>query len=385
LFKEAEFTVTGTAGHGSDFAALDSVAQEYAHETGASRAVVRDQLAGHAAPIARRLARRYRGRGEALEDLEQVAVLGALKAIDGYDVDRGPFSPYLLATVSGELKKHFRDRGWTIRVPRRTQELVAAVTQASAKLTAQRSTRPSIAELAAELAVSEAEVGEALASASAYRPTSLNATLPGDDGAELGDTLGGIDGALGQVDDRLTIAELLCRLPARERQMLAMRFYGNCTQTEIAEALGMSQMHASRLLSQALTWLRDALLSDDPVHWKAGSSAPDTTRLAVETSVEDGAIVVAIGGELDRDSAAQLRRALAAATRMGAGSAATRVLRVDLRGVSFIDAAAIATLIGAREAAGRSGMRLRLVGARQHVARSLATAGLWPYLDPGPD
>jgi RNA polymerase sigma-B factor len=137
-------------------------------------------------------------------------------------------------------------------------------------------------------------------------------------------------------------------------------------------------MHASRLLSQALAWLRDALLSDDPLQWKAGRGAgTDGPRLGVQTAVVRDAVVVEIRGELERDTAEQLRRALSTALRLGPAAQ----LRVDLRGVPFIDAAAISALIGAGETARRAGMRLSLVGARRHVAQALATAGLWPYLD----
>jgi RNA polymerase sigma-B factor len=360
----------------SEFAGLDRAARSYADAAGELRAALRDDLIARSAIIARRLARRYRDRGEPLEDLEQVALVGLLKAVEGYDPERGSYGGYLLSTVAGELKRHFRDRGWNVRVPRRVQELVAQVTQANARLTADLARRPTVAELAAELRVSVEEVAEALASATAYRPISLNAPLPGDDGGELGDTVGGPDGELGAVEDRLTIAELLCRLPARERQLLALRFYGNLTQTEIAEVMGMSQMHASRLLSAALAWLRDALLSDDPMQWRAGRSAPDAGRLVVRTRKTDESVVVELGGELDRDCVDQLRRALSAAVRLGP----VRRLRIDLRAVPFVDAAAIAAILATGETAKRAGIRLHLAGARPYVAQALATAGLWPFL-----
>jgi RNA polymerase sigma-B factor len=363
-------------GTGSEFAALDVAARAYWDAPGPLRAALREELITRAAPLARRLARRYRDRGEPLEDLEQVAVVGLLKAVDGYDPERGPFGGYLLSTVVGELKRHFRDRGWNVRVPRRVQELAAQVTHANARLTADRSRRPSTEELAEELHVSVDDIAEALNSASAYRPVSLNSPLPGEDGAELVDTLGSPDGDMGRVEDRLTVAELLCRLPARERQLLALRFYGNRTQTEIAEAMGMSQMHASRLLAQALAWLRDALLSDDPTQWRAGRSAPDASRVAVRTTVVRGAVLVELGGELDRDAVEQVRRALTAAIRLSPVAG----LRVDLRAVPFVDAAAIAAIIAAGEAAKRAGKRMSLEGARPYVAQALATAGLWPFL-----
>ncbi|HYN96210.1 MAG TPA: sigma-70 family RNA polymerase sigma factor [Pilimelia sp.] len=364
----------------AELAALDQAAREYAASAGAGRDARRTDLVVATAPLARRLARRYRGRGEALEDLEQVALLGALKAVDGYEPERGMFSGYLLATVSGELKKHFRDRGWGVRAPRRVQELALQVMHTTAQLTAERAARPTAAEVAGVLGVPTAEVSEAMMSASAYRPVSLNAPLPGDDGAELGDTLGGTDTELGRVDDRLTVAALLCKLPARERQVLAMRFYGNRTQSEIAEALGMSQMHASRLIAQALGWLREAMLSESPRHWRAGRAAPDGTGLGVRTRAVPGAVVMELVGEVERDNVEQLRRAVAAALRL----APVPELRVDLRNVPFVDAAAIAALIWAHRVAGRAGRSLRIVGARPYVGRLLATAGLWPLLDRSP-
>lgn len=380
MINEADSTVSGNSGHGSDFAELDSAALAFAEATGASRRDLREDLVNRASPLVRRLARRYRDRGEPLDDLEQVALVGLLKAVDGYDPERGLFCGYLLVTVSGELKRHFRDRGWSIRVPRRVQELTAQVARASADLTADRARRPTTVELADELHVSQAEVIEALASSSAYRPVSLNVPLPGDDGAELADTLGVTDGEIGRVEDRLTVAELLCRLPARERRLLALRFYGNLTQTEIAQQMGISQMHASRLLSRALGWLRDAMLSDDPMQWSIGQGTPDTGNLSVRIMVVGDEVVLELGGELERDTADQLRRSLAAAVRLGPAAR----LRVDLRAVPFVDAAAIAVLIGAGENARRAGMRLCLSGARPYVGRALATAGLWPFLVAGP-
>jgi RNA polymerase sigma-B factor len=384
MHEEAKHTITAipeppAPEENSEFAALDVAARAFVDAAGGLRVALRDDLVVRAAPIARRLARRYRDRGEPLEDLEQVALVGLLKAVDGYDPERGSFGGYLLSTVSGELKRHFRDRGWNVRVPRRVQELVAQVSHASARLTADLSRRPTVAELAEELGVSADEVAEALASASAYRPVSLNAPLPGEDNGELVDSLGMADRGMGGVEDRLTVAELLCRLPARERQLLALRFYGNQTQTEIAAAMGMSQMHASRLLTQALAWLRDALLSEDPVQWRAGRGAPDPDRLAVRTRIVQGAVLVELGGELDRDAVDQLRRALGTAIRLGPAPQ----LRVDLRAVPFVDAAAIAAILAAGESARRAGMRLSLVGARPYVAQALATAGLWPFLAGG--
>jgi RNA polymerase sigma-B factor len=244
---------------------LDPVAVAYAESvTGASpaeRARLRDELTSHCLPFAWRMARRYRGRGEPMDDLEQVARVGLLKAIDRYDPARGSFTAYAVITISGELKRHFRDRTWGVHVPRRIQDLTLEAGHASIALTSELSRKPTTAELAARLRVSEGALRDAQTSAGGYSPASLNVPVSGVDSSELGDLLGGADADLESVDDRLTVSRLLLRLPARERQMLAMRFYGNRTQAEIAAELGISQMHVSRLLSHALGVLREGLLN----------------------------------------------------------------------------------------------------------------------------
>jgi RNA polymerase sigma-B factor len=235
---------------------LDAAATDYATRmagaSGAERAVLRDALTRTCLPFAGRMARRYRGRGESLEDLEQVARLGLVKAIDRYDPERGSFTAYAVITISGEIKRHFRDRTWGVHVPRRIQDLSLEVGHASMVLTTELSRTPTPLELAERLKVSEAAVMEALESAAGYSPSSLNAPAGGDGPVEFGDLLGDHDSDLEMVDDKLTVAGLLLRLPARERRMLAMRFYGNRTQAEIAAELGISQMHVSRLLSRSL-------------------------------------------------------------------------------------------------------------------------------------
>jgi RNA polymerase sigma-B factor len=353
---------------------LDAAAGTYAERlvsaTGVERAALRDELTRYCLPFAGRIARRYRGRGEPLEDLEQVARLGLVKAIDRYDPARGSFTAYAVITISGEIKRHFRDKTWGVHVPRRVQDLSLEVGHASMVLTNALSRTPTVAELAQRLEVSESAVLEALESAAGYSPASLNAPASADGGGEFGDLLGGADADLELVDDKLTVAELLLRLPARERRMLAMRFYGNRTQAEIAAELGISQMHVSRLLSRALSWLREAMLSDSPPRWEGGG-VPAEPGMHVLVNEGDGGPIVRVRGEVDRDTAERLRISL----RHTIGKTATRLV-IDLSGVPLVDAAGVAVLTDAASAAALAQIELSLAGAQPYVARVLAVSGL---------
>lgn len=326
----------------------------------------------HCLPFAGRLARRYRGRGEYLEDLEQVARLGLVKAVDRYDPERGSFTAYAVITISGELKRHFRDRTWGVHVPRRVQDLSLEVGHASMVLTSVLARTPTTGELAERLGVSEAAVREAVESAAGYSPASLNAPVAGDGAAELGDMLGDVDGALEAVTDNLTVTDLLMRLPARERRMLAMRFYGNRTQAEIAADLGISQMHVSRLLSRALGWLREAMLSDTPPAWESGEARSAHAGMHVAVDRDGTAIIVRVRGEVDRDTAERLRIGLRHAVNTeGAASVA-----VDLTGVPLIDAAGVGVLLDAVRAGEAAQVEICVRGAQPYVARILAVSGL---------
>ncbi len=359
---------------------LDAAAVEYAEQARdaapARREALRDDLTRFCLPFAGRLARRYRGRGEPLEDLEQVARLGLVKAIDRYDPVRGSFTAYAVITISGEIKRHFRDKTWGVHVPRRIQDMCLEVGHASMLLTTELSRTPTVTELAAHLKVGEAAVREALESSAGYSPASLNAPAGGEGAAEFGDLIGGVDAELESVDDKLTVAELLLRLPARERRMLAMRFYGNRTQAEIAAELGISQMHVSRLLSRALAWLREAMLSDTPPRWEgAGPQAEHVMRVAVHRA--DGVLTVRVRGEVDRDTAERLRMSL----RHAVGKAAGDEMVVDLSGVPLVDAAGVAVLLDAVSAASVAGVAMSLRGAQAYVARILAVSGLGAVLE----
>jgi RNA polymerase sigma-B factor len=224
---------------------------------------VRERLVEMHLPLVEYLARRFAGRGEPLDDLIQVGTIGLIKAVDRFDTERGvEFSTYATPTVVGEIKRHFRDKGWTVRVPRRLQELRATLTSATADLTQALGRAPTVAELAAHLKVGEEEVLEGLESANAYTAISLEAG-DGEGGLSVADTLGDYDDALEGVEYRESIKPLVDALPARERRILMLRFFGNLTQSQIAAELGISQMHVSRLLARTLAQLRERLLLEE--------------------------------------------------------------------------------------------------------------------------
>jgi RNA polymerase sigma-B factor len=223
---------------------------------------VRARLIEMYLPLAEYLARRFRNRGELQDDLNQVANLGLIKSVDGYDVNRGAaFTSYAIPMIVGELKRHFRDKGWDVRVPRRLQELRLEITKVTGDLAQELGRSPTVADLAKRLDVSEEEIIEGLDSAHAYRALSLQSPVAGDEAAtEIGDLLGDVDRDLENVEDREALRPLIARLPMREQKIIAMRFFGNMTQSQIARELDISQMHVSRLLSHALGVLREGLL-----------------------------------------------------------------------------------------------------------------------------
>ena len=231
----------------------------------AQRARLRGQLIELYRPLAEQMAGKFGRHGrEPMDDLVQVASLALIKAVDGFDPERGTqFPAYAIPYIVGELKRHFRDRTWDVRVPRRLQELTLGLTAAADRLTQELGRSPTVADLAGRLGVSEEEIIEGLASTQAYRASSLNApAIAGDGDLELGDLIGEPDRGFDSVENSLTLNALVARLPPREQRIIALRFHGNLTQTEIAAELGISQMHVSRLLSQALRRLREGLLED---------------------------------------------------------------------------------------------------------------------------
>ncbi|MGI5177886.1 sigma-70 family RNA polymerase sigma factor [Dactylosporangium sp. CA-152071] len=213
-------------------------------------------------PAAHRLARRYAGAGEHLDELTQIASLALVKAVDGFDSSRGvEFGAYATPTIVGDLKRFFRDQTPGIRMPRRLQELRLAAGLARDDLTQRLGRSPTAADVAADLGVGDEEVVEMLGATFADRPLSLNAPGPGSDfdNATLIDALGGDDPAFDLVEYRSSIAVVMAELPERARRIIGLRFYGNLTQAEIARELGLSQMQVSRLLQQTLDLLRRRL------------------------------------------------------------------------------------------------------------------------------
>ncbi len=223
------------------------------------RAVVRDELVTMHLPLVQHLARRYRDRGESLDDLVQVGTIGLINAVDRFDLDRGlEFSTFATPTILGEIKRHFRDRTWAIKVPRRLQELQAAVTSTAEELTRSLGRSPTVREIAAAMDVSEQDVLDAIEARHAYSTGSIDAGRESgsDHPTTLAETLGADDPALESVDDRETLRPLLAALPERERRIILLRFFHNRSQSQIAEELGISQMHVSRLLARTLAQLR---------------------------------------------------------------------------------------------------------------------------------
>jgi RNA polymerase sigma-B factor len=229
------------------------------------RQAIRDDLVETHLPLVEYLARRFRNRGELHDDLVQVATIGLIKSVDRFDLERGvEFSTYATPTIVGEIKRHFRDKGWAIRVPRRLQELKLSLAKATSELAQRNGRSPTVAELATFLEMSEEDVLEGLESANAYSTVSLDTPESGDsDALAVADTLGVIDESLEGVEYRESLKPLLDRLPAREKRILLLRFFGNMTQSQIAAELGISQMHVSRLLARTLAQLREGLLVEE--------------------------------------------------------------------------------------------------------------------------
>jgi RNA polymerase sigma-B factor len=224
------------------------------------RPEVRARLIENYLPLANHLARRYAHRSEPLDDLVQVAAVALIKAVDGFDhVNGAAFTSYAIPMILGELKRHFRDKTWNVRVPRRLQELSLRLRPATGELAQRLGRSPTVAELAAHLDVRDDDVVEALGSGSAYQPASLNAPAydaDGDATAEWSDLLGSTEPGYLRTDNRMALRPLIAALPAREQRIIALRFFDHMTQSQIAAELGISQMHVSRLLSHALAVLR---------------------------------------------------------------------------------------------------------------------------------
>jgi RNA polymerase sigma-B factor len=225
---------------------------------------LREELVGIHLPLVEYLARRFRNRGEPLEDLIQVGTIGLLKAIDRFDLQREvEFSTYATPTIVGELKRHFRDKGWAVRVPRRLQELNLSLNKVVAELSQEIGRSPTIPEIAAKVRLSEEEVLEGLDTSNAYAVISLDAPAGGDDTPSVSEHIGSEDESLEALEYRAALGPLIAELPERERRILYLRFFSGMTQSQIAARLGISQMHVSRLLNRTLGVLRAGLLAED--------------------------------------------------------------------------------------------------------------------------
>jgi len=225
---------------------------------------IRDELIEAHLGLAEYLARRFANRGEPIDDLIQVASLALVKAVERFDPERGlEFTTFATPTIVGELKRHFRDKGWAVRVPRRVQELHLRVTRVVDTLSLEFGRSPTIEEIAERAGTTEDEVIEALDAGAAYRSASLDATRGDDEDApNLLGQLGEADSGLVRAEGRAALAPLIQGLPEREQIMLYLRFYEGMTQSEIAKRLGISQMHVSRLLARSLQQLREQAEED---------------------------------------------------------------------------------------------------------------------------
>jgi RNA polymerase sigma-B factor len=211
-------------------------------------------------PLVTFMARKFADRGEPLDDLIQVGTIGLIKAIDRFEISKGfEFSTFATPTIVGEIKRHFRDKTWAVRVPRRLQELGASVTKATTELTQKLDRSPTPKEIAKHLGITVDEVAEALESNAAYSTVSLDVTS--DTSTSIGESFGALDEALEGVEYRESLKPLLAQLDDREKRILQMRFFDNLSQSQIATELGISQMHVSRILTKVLSHLREGLIS----------------------------------------------------------------------------------------------------------------------------
>jgi RNA polymerase sigma-B factor len=222
---------------------------------------LRDRLITENLGLARRLAHRFAHRGQSYDDLAQVASIALIKAVDRYDPERNvKFSTFATGTIIGELKRHFRDRGWAVRAPRRIQELYLELGATIESLGHELGRSPTVSELARATAASEESIVEAIEAGQGYRSASLDAPAVG--GATLGDILATEDSAVALVEERSVIEPALALLPPRNREIVKLRFIDGLTQSEIASRIGISQMHVSRLLATSLAQLREAFAAE---------------------------------------------------------------------------------------------------------------------------
>jgi RNA polymerase sigma-B factor len=230
-------------------------------ENSAERAELRTRLVTEHMPVAEHIARRFSHQGAPLEDLAQVARIGLINAVDRFDPTHGSdFMSYAVPTIMGEVRRHIRDTSWAVHVPRRLKELRLSISGAVTDLSQRLGRAPTPSQIAEHLGITREEVFEGLEATNAHHSLSLDYLLTDDpDSASLADTLGSDDPELSVVDAREALYPLIKRLPERQQKIITLRFFGNLTQTQIADRLGISQMHVSRLLAKSLDSLRAGL------------------------------------------------------------------------------------------------------------------------------
>ena len=246
-----------------EYGHLIPLLEEYA-STGAGdprRETLRAELVTGFLPVAQHIARRFSNRGEPLDDLVQVATVGLINAVDRFSPERGSdFFSFAVPTISGEVRRHFRDLGWSMRVPRRLKDLHVSINGVVSELSQSLGRAPKPTEIAERLGLPVSEVLEGLEASEAYRSSSLDEMLSSEQGsATVGELVGEADAELDRVDFRQALRPVLSELAPRERTIVLLRFFGNMTQTQIAQEVGISQMHVSRLLTQTLDRLRNRL------------------------------------------------------------------------------------------------------------------------------
>jgi RNA polymerase sigma-B factor len=249
--------------------------------------VDREMLVERFLPLARQLARRYQRPDEPFDDLFQVACLGLINAIDRFDLDRGlAFSSYAVPTILGEIKRYFRDRTWSVRVPRDLQDLALKVDRAVSELDLELRRKPTVAEIGAKVGADEEDVLEALEASGAYRATSLQTPWGADDdsGDTLGDVIGREECGFALAEDRATIDHIMRVITPREREVLRLRFAGDLTQAEIGERIGISQMQVSRIIRQALGRLRSYATAHEGAHAHPSGSVRVLSRRASQSA-----------------------------------------------------------------------------------------------------
>ena len=250
----------------TDYDRMTPLFREFADEStsAARRTELRNRIITEFLPVAEHIAGKYRNRTQPLEDLVQVARLGLINAVDRFDPDHGSdFLSFAVPTITGEVRRYFRDATWALRVPRRLKEVHAAISRCTEQLTRELGRSPRPSDIAEKLDLPLEEIYDGLQAGDAYTTASFDAASPEGQSWAFTDLLGGPDPDLELVENRAVLYPALATLPAREASIVVMRFFDSMTQSQIAERIGCSQMHVSRLLAASLRQLRDRLQRDE--------------------------------------------------------------------------------------------------------------------------